>query len=184
MKLFCSVRHKESTRILIESKGISRWLIIPLSNLNAVMGKDTIPFLHRSVSALAPCYIHAHWTVFYMQCWTFCQSIYNRKMYVFTLSLYEHWAAFHYSEDQSYVQGGNTDEYFIYLKSLYRLKKQNTYIFQVRWILRFHNSVFSLDSSCSQVYTGTDLRYDKFACIDSIFLFLCCCFYCMPLFFL
>ena len=33
----------------------------------------------------------------------------------------------------------------------------------------FHNSVFFLDSSCSQVYTGTDLRYDKFASIDSIF---------------
>lgn len=44
-------------------------------------------------------------------------------------------------------------------------------LFQVRWILRFHNSVFSLDSRCSQVYTSTDLTYDKFASIDSIFLF-------------
>lgn len=101
----------------------------------------------------------------------FCQSIYNRKLYVFTPSLYEHWVAFHYFEDQSYVQGENINEQLIYLKSLYRLKKQNTYFFQVRWILRFHNSVFSLDSRCSQVYTSTNLTYDKFASIDSIFLF-------------
>lgn len=105
-----------------------------------------------------------------MQCWTFGQNISTRKLHVFTPFLYEHWAVFHYSEDQSYVQGENTDEQLIYLKPLYRLKKQNAYFFfQVKWILRFHNSVFSLDSSCSQVYTGTDLRYDKFASIDSIF---------------